>query len=223
MIIFSVVWVPQTPTMYLASSLCWWHIYSLYCTDRKEGYVLRKLQRGLTSMESWCELCDVTIENKNRAIDFSRRCRTVDDHLTLNGLKIMEAACRNTKANVFITFLVLSFIKVLRVYSLFKSEELSTDIKITPHKALNRSTMIYVCSAKTFAAETYLLKLHRTQNKVVLTTGNFPKRTPACSYHVVFIIPYVYDIIQAANRNHTKSRKWKCSLHRTRRSQTQET
>jgi hypothetical protein len=28
---------------------------SLYATERKEGYVLRKLQHGLNSMAAWCK------------------------------------------------------------------------------------------------------------------------------------------------------------------------
>jgi hypothetical protein len=32
-----------------------------YATDRKEGYVLRKLQRVLTAIETWCAL-----EHKNQ-------------------------------------------------------------------------------------------------------------------------------------------------------------
>jgi hypothetical protein len=27
----------------------------IYATDRKEGYVLRKLQRGLSAIGTWCE------------------------------------------------------------------------------------------------------------------------------------------------------------------------
>jgi len=40
---------PQTPGVYLAlfaDDTC------IYTTDRKEGYILRKIQHGLTSMES---------------------------------------------------------------------------------------------------------------------------------------------------------------------------
>jgi hypothetical protein len=41
---------------------------SLYATERKEGYVLRKLQRCLNSMAAWCELWNIKInEDKNRA------------------------------------------------------------------------------------------------------------------------------------------------------------
>jgi hypothetical protein len=43
---------PQTLEVYVAlfaNDTC------LYYTDREEGYVLRKLQRGLTTIESWCE------------------------------------------------------------------------------------------------------------------------------------------------------------------------
>jgi retron-type reverse transcriptase len=43
---------PQSPAVHLAlfaDDIC------IYITDRKEGYILRKLQRGLTSVGSWCE------------------------------------------------------------------------------------------------------------------------------------------------------------------------
>jgi hypothetical protein len=42
----------QTPSVYLglfANDTC------TYATDRKEGHVLRKLQRDLTDIETWCE------------------------------------------------------------------------------------------------------------------------------------------------------------------------
>jgi hypothetical protein len=73
---------PQSPGVHLAlfaDDTC------IYSTDRKEGYVLRKLQRGLTSMESWCEL---EHEDKTQAIYFSRGRRLVEAHLTLKGRNI---------------------------------------------------------------------------------------------------------------------------------------
>jgi hypothetical protein len=45
-------YAPQTHGVHLAlfaDDTC------LYATDRKEGFIVRKLQRGLTSMETWCE------------------------------------------------------------------------------------------------------------------------------------------------------------------------
>jgi hypothetical protein len=33
----------------------------IYATDRKEGYVLRKLQRGLSAIETWCERWNIKI------------------------------------------------------------------------------------------------------------------------------------------------------------------
>jgi hypothetical protein len=33
----------------------------LYASDRKEGFVVRKLQRGLSSMETWCERWNIKI------------------------------------------------------------------------------------------------------------------------------------------------------------------
>jgi hypothetical protein len=51
-------YVPNT--WCLSRSLCWWHLYT-YATDRKEVYVLRKLQRGLSAIETWCEGCNIKI------------------------------------------------------------------------------------------------------------------------------------------------------------------
>jgi hypothetical protein len=42
---------PQTLRVYLALFADY---TSLYATDRKEGFVVRNLQRGLSSMETWC-------------------------------------------------------------------------------------------------------------------------------------------------------------------------
>jgi hypothetical protein len=55
--------------------------------------------------------------------------------------------------------------------------------------------MTYACRAWEFAADTYLLKLQRLQNKVLRTTGHFPRRTPVRELHVAFEIPKVYDCI----------------------------
>jgi hypothetical protein len=49
---------PQTSGVYLglfADDTC------KYATDRKEGYVLRKLQRGLSAIETWCERWNIKI------------------------------------------------------------------------------------------------------------------------------------------------------------------
>jgi hypothetical protein len=40
--------IPQKPGL-LADDTC------MYATDRKEVYVLRKLQRGLNAIEMWCD------------------------------------------------------------------------------------------------------------------------------------------------------------------------
>jgi hypothetical protein len=72
---------------------------------------------------------------------------------------------------------------------------LSFNIKVTLHKALIRSVMTYSCPAWEFAAETYLLKLQHLQNKVLHTTGNFPRCTSVRDMHVAFHIPYIYDYI----------------------------
>jgi hypothetical protein len=55
--------------------------------------------------------------------------------------------------------------------------------------------MIYASPAWEFAADTDLMKLRRLQNKVLRTTGHFPRRTPVRDSHMAFQIPYVNDYI----------------------------
>jgi hypothetical protein len=68
--------VPETRDVHLAlfaDDTC------LYATDGKEGFIVRKLQRGLRSMETWCERWNIKInENKTRGIYFSRSRRRSD-------------------------------------------------------------------------------------------------------------------------------------------------
>jgi hypothetical protein len=75
------------------------------------------------------------------------------------------------------------------------SELLSANIKPTLYKALIRSITTYASPAWEFTANTHLLKLQRLQNKVLRTTGNFPRRTPVRELHKAFNIPYIYDYI----------------------------
>jgi hypothetical protein len=53
--------------------------------------------------------------------------------------------------------------------------------------------MSYVCPAWEFSADTHLLKLQRLQNKVLRTTGKFPRGTPVRELHMAFYVPYVYE------------------------------
>jgi len=76
---------PQTPGANLAlfaDDTC------ICTTDCKEGYLLIKLQCGLTSMESWCERWNMKInEDKTQAI-YSHRRRTVEIFLTSKGRQV---------------------------------------------------------------------------------------------------------------------------------------
>jgi hypothetical protein len=96
------------------------------------------------------------------------------------------------KAKVFRAF--------IRVYSLFRHEQLSANIKLTLHKALIRSIVTYVYPAWEFVADNHLLKLQYLQNKVLHTTGNFPKFTLVRNLHMAFKLPCVYDYITKSYR-----------------------
>jgi hypothetical protein len=52
--------------------------------------------------------------------------------------------------------------------------------------------MTYACPTWELTADAYLLKLQRMQNKVLRTTGNFPRRTSVCDLHTAFNLPHVY-------------------------------
>jgi hypothetical protein len=73
---------PQTSGVYLAlfaDDTC------LYATDRKEDFVVRKVQCGLNSMEPWCECRNIKInEDKTQGIYLSRSHQLAVSHLTLN-------------------------------------------------------------------------------------------------------------------------------------------
>jgi hypothetical protein len=81
------------------------------------------------------------------------------------------------------------------VYSLFKSERLTTNIKQTLHKALMRSIMTYACPAWDIAADNHLLKSQRPQNEILRTIGKFARRTPIRDLHTSFELPCMYDYI----------------------------
>jgi hypothetical protein len=56
----------------------------IYAKDRKENYVLRKLQCGITAMEAWCERWNIKVnEDETQAIYFSRRSGPVEVYLIL--------------------------------------------------------------------------------------------------------------------------------------------
>jgi len=140
---------PQTPGTQLAlfaDDTC------IYATDRKEGFTIRKVQRGLTAMEEWCECWNIKInEDKTQAIYFSQNNRPVEFQLTLKGRNIpldnnvkylgvnfdrkisWSAHIEKIETKAFRTF--------INTYSLFKSDRLSTSIKLTLCKALIRSVI----------------------------------------------------------------------------------
>jgi hypothetical protein len=161
------------------------------------------LQRDLSAIEPWCERWNIDInEDKTQAMYFSYLLRPPGDHLALNGRNnpfvnhvkylgvISDKVCtwrlhtEMIEAKAFRTF--------TRIYSLLKSERLSAKIKLTLHKALIRTVITYACLAWELAADTYLLKLQRLQNKVLRTIGNFPRCTPVHDMHTAFNLPYVY-------------------------------
>jgi hypothetical protein len=108
-------------------------------------------------------------EDKTQAINFSQRLTPPEAHLTLNGQNIPFVNHVQYMGVIFnkrITWrLHIEIIEVkdfrpfIRIYSLFESEHLSANIKLTFHKALINSVMTYACPTWELATNTYLLKL----------------------------------------------------------------
>jgi hypothetical protein len=128
----------------------------LYATERKEGYVLRKLQHGLNSVEEWSKHWNIKInEDKTQAIYFSHRIRRPESLLTLNGQNVpfvnnviylgVIIDKKITWRSHIEMIKAKTFRACITTYALFKSKRLSTNIKLTLHKALIRSVMTYAC------------------------------------------------------------------------------
>jgi hypothetical protein len=160
---------PQTSGVYLSlftGDIC------IYGADHQEGYVLRKLQRGLSAIETRCERCSIKInKDKTQAIYLSHRFKPPEAHLTLNRRHIPFVSHVKYLGVIFdkrITWRLdkemieaKAFRTFIRFYSLCNNERLSADIKLTLYKALIRSVITYACPAWELAADTYLLKLQR--------------------------------------------------------------
>jgi hypothetical protein len=65
--------------------------------------------------------------------------------------------------------------------------------------------MTYACPAWEFAAETFVMKLQRLQNKVLRAIGSFPRIISVRDTHVALHIPYVHDYISKSCRQQRKS------------------
>jgi hypothetical protein len=194
--------IPRTPGVHLAlfaDDTC------MYTTDRKNSYVLRKFQRGLNTMEVWCEQWNIKIEDMTRAVYFFKRLRRVEAHLTLKGQDIKfvndvrylgvtldRRITWKTHIDLNVTKALQTFVQI---YSLLKSEKLGIKTKLALYKTLIRSKMTYACPPWESAADTHLLKLQRLQNKVLRVIGGLPRRTPIRYMHAEFQLPYVYDFV----------------------------
>jgi hypothetical protein len=138
---------PQTPGVFLGLFA---DDTSIYATDHRHGYILRKLQRGLSTIETWYERWNIKINgDKTQAIYFSNRLRPPETHLILNGRNILfvnhvkylgvlfdkmtlwRMHIEMIEAKAFRTF--------IRIYSIFKYERLRSNIKLTLHKGLIKS------------------------------------------------------------------------------------
>jgi hypothetical protein len=165
---------------------------SLYVTDRMEDFVLRKLQRGLSSMETWCERQNIKLnEEKTRGIYFSHRRGLPESHIILNERNISFANSVTFDRKIT-WWLHIEMIEAktsrtfIRVYSLFRGEWLSANIKSTLHKCLIKNIMTHSYPTWIFATNNHLINLHCLRNKVLRIIGDLPRSTPVRDLQMVF-------------------------------------
>jgi hypothetical protein len=103
----------------------------------------------------------------------------------------------------------------LSIYPILKSERLSVGAKLISYKALIRSVLICACPAWEFAADSYLLKLQRLQNRALRPNGNLPRYTPIRDLHRSFQIPYLYDYVTQLCRKQASLVRSRDSVIRT--------
>jgi hypothetical protein len=73
--------------------------------------------------------------------------------------------------------------------------------------------MTYACLSVEFVAAAHLMKLQRLQNKVLHTTGKFPRSTQICDMHLSFQIPYAYDYIPKLSRQQAQVTQHHENIH----------
>jgi hypothetical protein len=108
----------------------------MYVTDHTEGYILRKLQHSLNSIEMWCKCWNINInKDKTQAIYVSHRLRPPEVHLTLNRQNIPSVnhvkylsviIKKRITLGLHVKMIIAkAFRTFIRVYSLSKSDQLS--------------------------------------------------------------------------------------------------
>jgi hypothetical protein len=76
----------QTPGVYLALFA---DDTPMYARDQKEGFLVKKIQPDLSSMETWCEHWNIKINaDKTQGVYFSCSRQQPESHLTVNGQNI---------------------------------------------------------------------------------------------------------------------------------------
>jgi hypothetical protein len=139
-----------------------------------------------------------------RAIYFSHRLRPPETHLALDGrnirlvnhvkyLSVIFDKRITCKLHIEMTE-AKAFRAVTRIYSLYKSERLSANIKLTFHKELIRSVMTYACPAWEFTTDMHLLNLQRLQTSLSAALKNFSKCSQVRDLHTAFSLPHLQGV-----------------------------
>jgi hypothetical protein len=110
---------------------------------------------------------------------FSRSSRPPEFCLTLNGRNIPFVGVgvvfdKKVTWRLHIEMMEAKALRTfIRIYSLFKSERLRANIKLTLDKALSRSVVTYASPAWEFGSDIHLMNLQRLQTKFSASLGIF--------------------------------------------------
>jgi hypothetical protein len=186
-------------------------------------------------MAAWYDHWNIKInEDKTRAIYFSHWIRPPESLLTLNGHNIPFVNCVKYLGVIFdkkITWRphiemikAKAFRTFIRIYSLFKSEQLSANIKLTLHKALH-----YFCNDLCLSCMGISVRYPSNEIAAPAKQGT-PHHWQSSKAHTgsrnahgfpPVVRVWLYNkIMQAISKSHSTSWSWKCSQYWTRHSLT---
>jgi hypothetical protein len=144
-------------------------------------------------------------EEITRTIYFSHQIRPPETALTMNGRNVPFVNSviyfrlifdkRITWRLYIETGTTKAYRTFIKLYSVFKSECLSTCFKLTLSKAVIKSVMTCAFPTWEFTAGTHLMKLQQLQNKVLCTIDKFTRNAQFEICIMFFLILYVNDFI----------------------------
>jgi len=147
-----------------------------------------------------------TIIEKTAVVHFSKRHTRLVQPLTLFGMQLQfSSQARYLGVDLDRTLLFQSHLKttarkalnrLLALYPLFRSREITIEAKINIYKMMIRSILTYAAPAWQHAAMTHHLQLQRVQNRAARMITGHSRDTRIAQLHEDLSLPMLTDVIK---------------------------